>query len=172
MSNTIYLCTKKMKTARLLVCVLTALCAACNGIGATLQGAGEGVNGDTAVLVWSAFECSQYAMMAGKPEQETERLFDLGYENGKRFVQAVNNKKVSEDELRSSVPTGVLFVMYGPTADFMLGRIFEYATREASNLVVKGDKFGLAPVDKWRDAELQKIHAGNEYSTRNCALLK
>ena len=164
---------KAMKTARLIVLVLTAMCAACNGIGATLQGAGEAVNADTAVLVWSAFECSHYARMAGKPEQETERLFSLGYENGKRLVEAVSNKKMSEEELRTNVPTSVLFMMYGPTTDFVLGRIFEFTHREAYNLVVKGDKVGLVPVDKWRmDPEVQKIQAGTEYSTRNCALLK
>ena len=161
-----------MKTARLFLWLSTAMCAACGGTGVILQGAGKAVTRDTAVLVWSAFECSQYAGLAGKPEQETERLFSLGYENGKRFLEAVSTKKISEEELRTTVPTSVLFVMYGPTTDFMLGRIFEFANREAYNLVVKGDKFGLAPVDKWRDAEQQKFYAGNEYSTRNCALLK
>ena len=147
-----------MRPARLIVLVLTAMCAAGVGIGATLQGAGAVVTSDAAVLVWSAFECSQYARIAGKPEQETERLVGLGYENGKRFVEAVRTKKISENELSTNVPIGVMYVMNGPTTDFILGRIFEYATREAYNLVVKGNRFGVSPSDKWRmDPEQQKI---------------
>jgi len=39
-------------------------------------------SGDTARLVWSAFECSVYAEIAGEGEEEQKRLFALGYDKG------------------------------------------------------------------------------------------
>ena len=116
-----------MRLARLVGLVLTALCVTCAGnlSGAASQGAREALDADTAVLAWTAFECSQYARMAGEPEQEAARLFRLGYENGKRFAESARNTELSE-ELRSKMPVGVLRVMNGPTTDFILGRIFEY----------------------------------------------
>ncbi len=148
------------------------MCVTCAGTGAASQGAREGVDAETAVLAWTAFECSQYARMAGEPEQEAARLFRLGYEKGKRFAESARNTELSE-ELRSKMPVGVLRVMNGPTTDFILGQIFESATREAYYVVVRGDKSGMSPSDTWRlDPEVQKTYAGTEYRTKNCALLK
>jgi hypothetical protein len=160
-----------MKPARLIGWVLTVMCIASAGTEAAMQNAGEAVDADTAVFALAAFECSQYARMAGEPEHEAARLFRLGYENGKRFAAAAHKTKMSE-ERRNKLPKGVLRVMDGPTTDFILGRIFEYATREAYYLVVRGDKLETSPSDKWRLPEAQKIYAGTEYRSRNCALLK
>ena len=82
-----------MKTARLIVWTLTAMCGGLCLHRDHIARSWRASKRDTAVLVWSALECSQYAMLAGKTAQETERLFGLGYENGKRFVQAVATRR-------------------------------------------------------------------------------
>ena len=128
---------------------------------------------DDGRLSWSALECSRYASLSGQP-QETERLFRLGYDSGKRFFDAVLSKEISEEEARKHTPVGLLWLASGPTADFILGRIYEVRQQEAYDKVVKHDEDGGdLPVTKWRtDKELQKIIAGNEYRKQNCALLK
>lgn len=126
------------------------------------------------LLAWSAFECSTYADIAGERPKEHERLFLLGYESGKRFLEAVLRSEIPEKEVRSTVPMGLLGNAQGPTVDFRLGRIYAVSTQEAYDKVVKHDDVGLdLPVAKWRmDKELQKSIAANEYRKQNCALLK
>jgi hypothetical protein len=126
------------------------------------------------LLAWSAFECSTYSEMSGEPTKETERLFLLGYEAGRRFFDAVLKKEISEAEVQSKVPIGLLWNAQGPTVDFRLGRIYAVSTQEAYDKVVKHDDLGSdLPASKWRmDKELQKPIAASEYRKQNCALLK
>jgi hypothetical protein len=153
---------------------LVSVCAAFTGNATSAQDAAEAPNGDAGRLLWSAFECRMYAQMSGEPEKETVRLRQIGYENGKRFLEGVRNKTITETEINSKVPIGVRDAMAGPTDDFILGRIYELATTVAYDRVVKAGSFDLdLPPSQWHlDPEVQKIRAGTEFRTQNCALLK
>ena len=52
---------------------------------------------------WSAFECSTLASKAGNAGEQ-ERLFRYGYEQGKRFISAVQSQKVNQKDLSSEAP--------------------------------------------------------------------
>jgi hypothetical protein len=127
----------------------------------------------TALLFYTAFRCSVYAEMAGKPISERERLFRLGYDNGKAFLDGVRDGAISEEEFRKA-PMGVTRWGSGPTTEFGLGRIYEKAAQDAFDGIVKHDASGVPlPISKWiSDDELTKMRAETEYRTRSCALLK
>jgi len=122
--------------------------------------------------MWSAFSCAAYAEMSGN-KQEQERLFKVGYDAGRTFVDGVKNKTISETEVKDA-PIGVLMHMNGPTTDFIIGRIFEVATADAYNKVVKEDSAGLPIIDpfKWADDKLKVIRAENKYHSSNCTLIR
>lgn len=147
--------------------------AGCVDSSAVAESASGGVvTGDTARLSWSAFECSVYAEMAGKDSKEQQRLFQLGYDSGRRFLDAARKGLLTEEEVRNRVPIG--FKASGPTTDFALGQVYGLISQEAYDRIVKNDARGLPrPIDQWvTDPEVQKVRAEGEYSTRNCALLK
>jgi hypothetical protein len=137
-----------------------------------VEGAGAENNPDLARVMWSAFSCATYAEMSGNM-QEQERLFKLGYDAGRAFVDGVKNKTITEAETKGA-PIGVLMLMGGPTTDFIIGRIFEGAAADAYDKVVKEDSAGLPIIDpsKWADEKLKVIRAKNRYQSSNCALIR
>jgi len=140
---------------------------------ASAQTAPTVVNSDSGLLLLVAFQCSQYAALSGNAKEQ-ERLFLLGYATGKRFVDAARNQKISPQDLKEKVPLSVLQLMEGPTTDFMVGRIFEYAATDAFDSIAKRDPSGvLLSVEKWMlDKEVLKIKAENKYRESNCSLIK
>ena len=136
----------------------------------------EGASADNkpnlARVMWSAFSCATYAEMSGN-KREQERLFEVGYNAGRTFVDGVKNKMIPETEAKDA-PIGVLMVMSGPTTDFIIGRIFEAATEDAYDKVVKEDSAGLPILDpsKWADDKLKVIRAKNKYQSSNCTLIR
>lgn len=123
--------------------------------------------------MWSAFKCSTYASMADKTK-EAERLFKLGYDLGKVFLEAVEAGKLSREEIREAVPVGVLLRLQGPTVDFMLGRIHAGAEEDAHDSIVKTDSNGgMLPLGKWiMNEEAQRTRASTNYLEGNCELLR
>jgi hypothetical protein len=67
-------------------------------------------------LVWSAFECSTYAEMSRKKDDQL-RLFKLGYAIGKEFLNDVNDNNIGEAELER-MPTGMRLVLGGPSIEW------------------------------------------------------
>jgi hypothetical protein len=127
---------------------------------------------NTARIMWSAFSCATFAEMSGD-KKEQGRLFELGYETGKIFVDGVRTKTISEAEIEEA-PVGVLWHVAGPTTEFVIGRIFEAAINDAYEKVVKEDSAGLPITDpsKWANDELKIIRAKNKYLSSNCALIR
>lgn len=127
---------------------------------------------NTARVMWSAFSCATFAGMSGD-EKEQERLFELGYKSGKVFIDGVRTKTISEAEIKEA-PVGVLWNMAGPTTEFVIGRIFEAASNDAYDKVVKEDSEGLPITDpsKWANDELKIIRAKNKYLISNCTLIR
>jgi hypothetical protein len=110
--------------------------------------------------LWAAFECGALAEYANKPE-ESRRLYNLGYDQGKTLLDAFRSGKVDQ-QARSKLPIPVLLMLDGgPTVDFILGRIFESAMQDTSRQLIEASN----------NKETRKIIAGQNFSKRNCALL-
>jgi hypothetical protein len=110
--------------------------------------------------LWAAFECGALAEYANKPE-ESRRLYNLGYDQGKTLLDAFRAGKVDQ-QARSKLPIPVLFMLDGgPTVDFILGRIFESAMQDTSRQLIEASN----------NKETRKIIAGQNFSNLNCALL-
>jgi hypothetical protein len=123
-------------------------------------------------VMWSAFQCSIYAELARDPEEQ-QRLFNVGYEAGKRFMAAVQAGTITEEEAQTNVPLAVGFLIGGPTADFIIGRVFESAAGDAYDDVVKEEASGLPlKMEDWvNDNELKKSIAANRYLRANCEIM-
>lgn len=113
---------------------------------------------------WSALECSSLASVMND-EKEQARLFTLGYESGRKFMGAVQARKVTVQDLQSEVPSGLLMVMQGPSVDFMLGRVFESALDAATKGIFTSN-------GNLHSNELQKKLARTKYDEQNCRLLR
>ena len=55
--------------------------------------------------VWAAFECAALAGIAGDADQQ-KRLFTLGYEQGKTFIEALRSGKIERQDLTREVDNG------------------------------------------------------------------
>lgn len=122
--------------------------------------------------MWSAFQCATYAELSGD-EDEQARLFDVGYAAGKRFLEGIESKSIPKAAIQDA-PIGVLLLLSGPNIDFMLGRIFESATANAYDAIVKQDDNGvLLEHSKWvtNDA-LKTAKANKKYLQSNCILIE
>lgn len=134
--------------------------------------AGAADKANDARIMWSAFSCAVYAEISGN-NKEHERLFEVGYKAGKAFVDGVRNKTIAEAEVKEA-PVGVLWHMGGPTTDFVVGRVFEAASEDAYDEVVKEDSSGAPILDplKWADDELKVVRAKNKFQSANCTLVR
>jgi len=115
--------------------------------------------------IWPAFECAVAAGRAGNPEAQ-ERLFKLGYDYGRAFIAALSEGKIDRSDIRSSIAIGTTLRLQGPSADFMLGRIWEGVV----------DEYYRKATDKCpecgTDADLMKMNAENRYREMNCTFLE
>lgn len=112
---------------------------------------------------WSAFECSSLASVSSNAKEQ-ERLFLFGYDQGKKFIAALQAQKIEEEDLSTEAPLMVLFLLQGPTPDFMLGRIFEAAQNSALK-----DVFGSGR--DYNPEDLQKSIADGRFWKDNCQLI-
>ena len=112
---------------------------------------------------WNAFECSSLASMMGNV-QEQERLFLFGYQQGKIFTAALKAKKIRDQDLRREVPLIMYMALEGPTAEFMLGRIYQFAQISALEDVFKTDK-------DFHDNGTQQLKAEEKFQKLNCELI-
>ena len=63
----------------------------------------------------------------------------------------------------------------GPSIDFMIGRVFENAMRDAFDAVVKTDSRGTAlynPSEWVKDDEVRRIKARSKFVVSNCELIQ
>jgi hypothetical protein len=109
--------------------------------------------------LYAAFVCAALTDVTGEAN-EKNRLFNIGYEQGKIFINAVQSGKIQADDFNNQVPIAVTFLLKGPSVDFILGRIFEAAIDDATK-----DVFDI------HDKEAQKIFAQSKYTKMNCGLM-
>ena len=107
-------------------------------------------------LTISAFECSVLAV----DEKENKRLFDIGFEAGKTFLDGLQSL-TDEENNNVSYHIAVLWnFVAGPNHDFILGRIYEGRTIDVLRGVVQGD------------AKTTDIRKAQEFQEKNCALIR
>jgi hypothetical protein len=122
--------------------------------------------------MWSAFQCATYAELS-KDQKEQERLFLIGVKAGRDFLEALKNGQISRETASNEVPIGVIGLLGGPSPDFIVGRVFENATRDAYDQIVSMENGLLLEHPKWvMDEELRKTKAESFYQSRNCILVK
>lgn len=143
------------------------------GAAADSSNAAQPVSADSARLAWSAFECSQYANMIGDKAQE-ERLFKVGLDAGRSFIDALKANRISKDDIYSKAPVALMAVVSGPSTEFTLGRLYQSALTDAADRIIKHDNSNIPmPIQDWIvDPELIKIKAGGQFSAKNCSLLR
>jgi len=112
---------------------------------------------------WAAFECASLASVAGDQEKQ-EKLFTVGLNEGRVFIEALKGGKIKEEDLKSNVPIGMLLLLQGPSPDFMLGRVYENAQENALKKVFRSDGPPQSDDERKSLAEL-------ELSRRNCDLI-
>lgn len=115
-------------------------------------------------VMYSAFRCAAFAIGNA---QEENRLFAIGLDAGRRFIEAVENGQISSSVMGSEVPTGVvLYVRRGVGAhpEFIMGRIFE------GMLVDLFDRYG--EIFNSTDEGVRKSKAHVKYVQENCALIR
>jgi len=112
---------------------------------------------------WSAFQCSVLAEKSRNMAQQ-ERLFAFGYDQGLKFIAALESGSAKKDELSGAAPFSMLLLLQGPTPDFALGRIFEAALRSALEDV-------FTSVESYDSAAIQESIAAAEFLKRNCNLI-
>jgi hypothetical protein len=109
--------------------------------------------------LWSAFECAVIAGVANDGA-EHQRLFNVGIEQGRTFLNALQAGKITQEDFKNAVPLVVVWLLDGPSVDFILGRIFEAAGQSATEVF-------QAP-----DEKLKVTIAQNEYAKRDCSLIR
>jgi hypothetical protein len=114
---------------------------------------------------WAAFSCVALAAEA-KNTAEQERLFMLGYDKGKRFIEALNAGRIRREDVDSNVPVGLVLNLQGPTPDFMLGRIYEAAARNALDSLYR-QKSDAAVFEAFRKSVAESV-----MYRQNCRLLR
>lgn len=134
--------------------------------------AASGEDAKAARVMWTAFECGKYAQLAGKADRAAE-LYTIGTNAGWQFYRALEAGTISEAELAEHAPFILTSMTAGPSVDFILGRVFQYATDAAQETVVKNDAFGLpTPISDWLvDPAEISARAAEVYQKGNCDIL-
>ena len=114
-------------------------------------------------IMWSAFQCSAYAELA-ENKNEQERLYLVGLNAGRTFLEAMKAGQISEQAAKAEVPINVLQRLEGPSNEFVIGKIHAAATGHAHDEIAKKKRGIWAPTKK-QDARFV-------YTYRNCVLIR
>lgn len=115
---------------------------------------------------FSLWSCTVLAGYSGN-SAEAERLFNLGYETAKTFVEAVKDGKVKREDWGKHVPMLFGDMMGGPSIDFALGRMYELVQDHTGDELREIFKKTGATDDGSR-----KTQAHDMYGKQNCSFLR
>ncbi len=117
-------------------------------------------------VMWSAFECSALAELA-EEKNEQERLYLVGLNAGRTFLEAMKAGQLSQQAINESVPISVLQRLEGPSNEFVIGKIHAAATGFARDEIVKRTRgmWGMLGATKKKEAR-------SDYGYRNCFLIR
>jgi hypothetical protein len=114
-------------------------------------------------VMWAAFQCSTFAEMGGE-KAEQERLYRVGLNAGRTFVEAMKAGQISEQAVRENVPINVLQRLEGPDNESVIGKIHAAATGFARDEIVK------RKISMW--GPTQKQEARHAFVDKNCILIR
>jgi hypothetical protein len=97
-------------------------------------------------------------------QNEQQRLFVVGLNAGRAFLEAMKAGQISEQAAKDEAPINVLQRLEGPSNDFIIGKIYAAATGYAYDEIVK------RKTGKW--GPTQKQEARSAYTNQNCVLIK
>ena len=157
-----------MKAMKLKLLLASATLAA----GATVLNAADEKAFEKALLghiMWSAFQCSTYAELSEnlitENKKEQERLYLVGVNAGRAFLEAMKAGQISEQALREAVPINVLQRLEGPSNEVIIDKIYAAATGYARDYIEKRwNILGWGPT--------QKQEAQSYYTNENCILIR
>ena len=150
MRRALFIC---LGLASLLACILSGPSIAADSKGSAVM----------ARATWSAFECASLASKSNN-SKEQERLFLFGYDQGRKFIAAFQAGNIKKEHLSGEAPMMLILLREGPTADFMLGRIFEVAQESALEDVFKSG-------GNFNSEETQLTLAKTKFRKLNCQLI-
>lgn len=113
---------------------------------------------------WYAFECASLNSLVGN-KAEAKRLFFLGHNNGRRLLKALKENKIKEKDISNEVPWILMLLFEGPSDDFILGRIYSAAERDALKDILNTE-------GKPNPDEVQKVLARNKISNSKCRSIR
>jgi len=114
-------------------------------------------------IMWSAFECSAFAELS-EYKTEQERLYLVGLNAGRAFLEAMKAGRISEQAVKDDVPINVLQRLEGPSNEFVINKIYAAATGNAHDDIVKKKRSNWGPT--------QKQDARFAYTYHNCVLIR
>ena len=114
-------------------------------------------------IMWSAFECSAFAELS-EYKTEQERLYLVGLNAGRAFLEAMKAGQISEQAVKDDVPINVLQRLEGPSNEFVINKIYAAATGNAHDdyRKEKEEQLGTHPKQDARFA----------YTYHNCVLIR
>jgi len=97
-------------------------------------------------LAYVAFSCATLARHMGD-ETKAKAAFNIGVESARKFAEAIRSNRLLDSDFRSQVPRPVMWVLHGPSTDFIVGRIFQatsdhqddYINERVKMLAASGD---------------------------------
>ncbi len=114
-------------------------------------------------IMWSAFGCSAYAELA-EEKTEQERLYLVGLNAGRTFLDAMKAGQIPEQVVNHYVPISVLQRLEGPSNEIVIGNIHAASTGSARDEIVKRKTSIWGPT--------QKQEARYAYTYHNCILIR
>lgn len=115
--------------------------------------------------IFAAFQCSIAARDANKHDAR-KRLFTLGLESGKVFLEALQQGKIDKKDVGNTVAMGVLASLAGPSNDFIMGRLWESAIKNYYDKSTENcERCSF-------DEELKVMKGNSYYRDKNCEFLK
>jgi hypothetical protein len=130
-------------------------------IGMPVAAGGQEDGANFALKMWAAFMCATYAENAdaelSASEAAQKRFFTLGYDTGRLFLEGINDGTISAAEVNRA-PVYVVLLLQGPSIDFILGRMFEFASQNAYEKISKSGDTAIV--------------AATQYRQSNCALIR
>jgi hypothetical protein len=114
-------------------------------------------------VMWAAFQCSKFAELA-EEKAEQERLYLVGRNAGRIFLDAMKAGQIPKQAVNESVPINVLQRLEGPDNESIIGKIHAAATGFARDEIVqrRHRMWGVT----------QKQEARNTFTDKNCILIR
>ncbi|MFC4170861.1 hypothetical protein ACFOYU_02140 [Microvirga sp. GCM10011540] len=107
--------------------------------------------------VWSCSILARYV----EDIPEAERLFTLGYDLGKTFVEAIKAGKVAREDLGKYPQIMFSDLVEGPSTDFILGRMYEVVIKRTAK----------EAFDTTKTSEELKEKASGMSQRQNCSFM-